>query len=89
MIDRREQAALLLALRADEHPWAEVARLVEESGSALAILEQLTSPAAPTLDHTPMDLDASLEAAEAEIAEWADEGITLGPCSMRPIPHSC
>jgi DNA processing protein len=77
VVDRREHAALLLALRVGERRWAEVAGLVEESGSALAILEQLTSPAAPTLDHTPMDLDAELDAVTAEVSEWANEGISL------------
>jgi DNA processing protein len=40
VVNRREQAALLLALRVEARPWAEIARRVEESGSALAVLEK-------------------------------------------------
>jgi DNA processing protein len=77
VVNRREQAALLVALRTEARPWAEIARRVEETGSALAILEELTSPTEPTLDHSPADLDDDVTNAEAEITSWAAEGIAL------------
>ncbi|ONI72865.1 hypothetical protein ALI144C_43525 [Actinosynnema sp. ALI-1.44] len=77
MADRREQAALLLALRTSELAWPKISRRVEESGSALELLEELTAPTAPTLDYRPLDLDAAIVAIEDEIEQWSAEGMAL------------
>lgn len=77
MADRREQAALLLALRTSGLPWPEVALTVEEAGSALKVLDQLLTPAQPTLDHIDRDLDAELAEVEREIESWSAERIRL------------
>ncbi|MCE7005158.1 DNA-protecting protein DprA [Kibdelosporangium philippinense] len=77
MVDRREQAALLVALRNSELSWPEISRRVEEVGSTSAILEQLTSPSAPTLDHQPLDLDAEIATMRTEIEQWSADGIGL------------
>ncbi|WP_218920620.1 DNA-processing protein DprA [Lentzea guizhouensis] len=77
MVDRREQAALLLALRDSERGWAEVTNAVETTGSALSVLELLLTPDQPALDHVAPDLTGRLELVEKEIESWADEGINL------------
>lgn len=56
MVNRREQAAFLLALRDSERGWADVTSAVEDAGSALAVLESLLTPDQPTLDHIAPDL---------------------------------
>ena len=40
MSDRTEAAALIALLRAGGRPWTEFADLVEEAGSAIAVLER-------------------------------------------------
>lgn len=77
MVDRREQAALLVALRMGQRPWAETTMRVEAAGSAVAVVEELISPVEPTLDYKPIDLDAEIRSVQAEIEEWAAEGISL------------
>ncbi|HEX6341893.1 DNA-processing protein DprA [Umezawaea sp.] len=76
-MDRREHAALLLALRASGRPWADVTRVVEEAGSALSVLENLLTPDQPALDQAEWDPTAALDAAEQEIEGWQAEGIRL------------
>lgn len=77
VVDRREQAALLVALRSSELSWPQIARRVEEAGSTSTILEELTSPSAPTLDHQPLDLDTAVTAMCEEIEQWSAEGMGL------------
>jgi DNA processing protein len=77
VVNRREQAALLLALRDSERGWADVTNAVEEARSALAVLESLLAPDHPTLDNVAPDLAGRLELVEKEIESWADEGIHL------------
>ena len=77
MANRREQAALLLALRGSERGWADVTNAVEEAGSALSVLETLLTPDQPTLDHVVPDVSDQLDLAEKEIESWESEGIHL------------
>lgn len=77
MTTRREQAALLLALRTSGRSWADVASAVEDAGSALAVLDALSTPEQPTLDHADIDRTAALDQVEREIEAWAAEGIGL------------
>jgi DNA processing protein len=77
VVNRREKAALLLALRASGKAWADVTRIVEENGSALSALEQLLAPAQPALDQADWDPTAALDAVEREIEGWLAEGIQL------------
>lgn len=77
MTSRREQAALLLALRASGRPWAEVASTVEDERSALTVLDALLTPAQPTLDHDEDEHSHRLDEVEREIEAWAAEGIDL------------
>ncbi|WNV91354.1 DNA-processing protein DprA [Umezawaea sp. Da 62-37] len=77
MADTREQAALLLALRESGRGWADVTRLVEETGSALSALERLLAPEQPALDDIGFDPTSALDAVEQEIDGWRAEGIGL------------
>jgi DNA processing protein len=76
MPDRTEAAALIALLRAGERPWAECADLVEESGSAVAVLdrERTNKPATLFGDEDP---GAQLEQIAAEIDAWEAEGMRL------------
>jgi len=76
-VDRREQAALLVALRRSGLPWAAVGERVEHAGSAVAVLEELGTPDAPSFDDLDHDLVSERRAVEAEIVRWAAEGIRL------------
>jgi DNA processing protein len=77
MTTRRDQAALLLALRTSGRPWSEVAGRVEDARSALAVLDALLTPDQPTLEHADVDHSAQLDEVEREIESWAAEGIRL------------
>ncbi|HEX7302679.1 DNA-processing protein DprA [Lentzea sp.] len=77
MVNRREQAAFLLALRDSERGWADVTDAVEAAGSALSVLESLLVPDQLTLDHVDPDLAGRLELVEKEIESWEGEGIHL------------
>lgn len=76
MSDRTEAAALIALLRAGERPWAEYADLVEEAGSAVAVLERehATEPATLFGDSRP---PTQLEQIAAEIDAWETEGMRL------------
>ncbi|MGO1053887.1 DNA-processing protein DprA [Crossiella sp. CA198] len=76
-MDRREQAALLLALRGSSRPWPEITVAIEEAGSALKVIDYLLTPAQPTLDHVDRDLEAELAGIEQEIESWSSEGMRL------------
>ncbi|MFD1150520.1 DNA-processing protein DprA [Saccharothrix hoggarensis] len=77
MTTRREQAALLLALRTSGRAWTEVSGQIEDAASALAVLDALLTPDQPTLDHADVDHSAELDEVEREIEAWAAEGIRL------------
>src|SRR5262249_26667535 len=74
---RREQAALLVALRLSGLRWSEVRERVERAGSAAAVLADLGAPSSPSFDDLEQDLEAEVRAAEAEITQWAAGGIGL------------
>jgi DNA processing protein len=77
-----ESAALVVLLRTGTQPWQHYAALVEEAGSALAVLERETSerghgqaslfadPAEPEPEHM-------LESATADIERWRARGMRL------------
>lgn len=74
---RREQAAVLVALRRTDLPWIEVRRQIEYAGSAAAVVDELAVSATPSLDDLNFDLESALVAAEAEIDGWLADGIGL------------
>lgn len=77
-----EQAALVALLRDGRRPWPVYADFVEETGSALRVLEQElerdqssdtlfeVEPALPRIDLSP-----ALDSAATELAGWTSEGI--------------
>jgi DNA processing protein len=67
-----EHAALVLLLRTGTRPWQHYADLVEEAGSALAVLEQEAGPQQQLLDPHP-----DLQAAARQIEQWRAEGMRL------------
>ena len=67
-----EHAALVLLLRTGTRPWQHYAELVEEAGSALAVLEQETGPQQQLLDPHP-----DLQTAAGQIEQWRAEGMRL------------
>ncbi|HWE13936.1 MAG TPA: DNA-processing protein DprA [Solirubrobacteraceae bacterium] len=76
MPDRTEAAALIALLRAGERPWAECAALVEDAGSAVAVLERERRLEPPTL-FGEEDPGAGLEQIAAEIDAWEAAGMRL------------
>jgi len=77
MTPRNETAALVVLLRSGGRPWQAYAELVEDAGSALAVLEreQTTNGGQASLfaeQHRPL-----VEAAGAEIAAWEASGMRL------------
>ncbi len=96
MAPSRENAALVLLLRAGRHPWQLYADLVEEAGSALAVLEHeegsddrhsdqksLFTPPARAVDRT-----AELDAVATEIAGWQAGGMELVTVLDRGYPEN-
>jgi DNA processing protein len=77
-----ESAAFVALLRAGTRPWNVYTELVEEAGSALAVLDLersgdgATSAQAQLFDEGAVQFD-SLEAIEAEIAGWKAAGAEL------------
>jgi DNA processing protein len=67
-----ERAALVLLLRTGTRPWQHYAELIEEAGSALAVLEQETGPQQQLLDPHP-----DLQSAAGQIEQWRAEGMRL------------
>ena len=79
-----ENAALIALLRHGGRPWQVYADLVEETGSALRVLEEeLERDQSPeTLfalgpRRTQVDVSAALDSAAAELADWSGDGIKL------------
>ncbi len=83
-----ELAALVALLREGHRPWQVYAELVEETGSALHVLEhELESDdRSQTLFDpdslgqaagAPVDVSAALDAAATELAEWRGDGIEV------------
>jgi DNA processing protein len=66
-----ESAALIVLLRTGKRPWQRYAELVEEAGSALAVLDQERGPQASLFE--PDDTAA----VAAEIERWQADGMRL------------
>jgi DNA processing protein len=67
-----ERAALVLLLRTGSRPWQHYAEVVEQAGSALAVLEQEAGPQGQLFEPHP-----DLEAAAGQIEAWRAEGMKL------------
>lgn len=83
-----ELAALVALLREGRRPWQVYAELVEETGSALHVLEHELErhDRAETLfdlgsvgqaANAPVDVSVALDAAATELAEWGADGIDV------------
>jgi len=73
-----ETAALVALLRQGRRPWPIYAELVEEAGSALAVVErELTERDHGQTDLIPQDPTHLLERAAADIAGWEADGMRL------------
>ena len=77
MVPFSESAALIALLRTGSRPWREYAELVEDAGSARAVLEQERGriEASPRLFEP--DDDFRIHTAAAEIAGWKAQGIRV------------
>jgi DNA processing protein len=67
-----ERAAMVLLLRTGTRPWQHYAELVEEAGSAMAVLQEEAGPQGQLFEPHP-DLDA----AAGQIEAWRAEGMRL------------
>ena len=67
-----ETAALVLLLRTGAKPWQQYAELVEEAGSAMAVLEEEAGPQAQLFAPHP-----DLEVVAGQIEQWRAEGMRL------------
>lgn len=75
MASPQETAALVTLLRRGTMPWPEITDRVEQSGSALTLLDQGDGqPDQPALFPTP---DEDMEPVIAELTAWQDEGLRL------------
>lgn len=84
MTQTLEDAALIELVRRGRRSWQLYAELVEEAGSALAVLEREGIQEAlfgPTLD-------ASIEAAESDIRGWRQQGMELLTVLDRRYPEN-
>jgi DNA processing protein len=70
-----ERAAMVALLRNGKRPWHVYADLVEDAGSALAVLDGESNLDGEQARLFAADTDALLEPARAEIAEWTSAGI--------------
>jgi len=77
MPDRTEAAALIALLRAGARPWTEYADLVEEAGSAVAVLDREHDAVPATLFGGEERPSERLEEIVAEIEVWEAEGMRL------------
>jgi DNA processing protein len=92
MTDLGERAALIVLLRTGERPWQQYAELVEEAGSARAVLEGeawggaagqgslfRTAPedASGWPDSAAEPRETQIAAAAAQIARWNEQGMRL------------
>ncbi len=70
-----ESAALVVLLRSGQRPWNVYAEMVEERGSAIAVLEEQAGQAQASL--FAADCEGRLDSAAAEIAGWQAGGMQL------------
>jgi DNA processing protein len=74
-----DTAAMVALLRHGKRPWQLYADLVEDAGSALAVLDEESNLDGEQTSLFAADTDALLERARAEIAAWTSVGITPVP----------
>jgi DNA processing protein len=72
-----ERAALVALLRNGKRPWQLYADLVEEAGSALAVLEEESQQDAGQASLFPADHRSALRTARDEIEAWETHGLEL------------
>jgi DNA processing protein len=72
-----ETAALVALLRSGGRPWQAYAELVEDAGSALAVLEREQTDTAGQGNLFPEPFEPLVQAAGAEIATWEAAGMRL------------
>jgi DNA processing protein len=72
-----ERAALIALLRHGKRPWQLYAELVEERGSALALLDEEATPDPNQASLLPPDNASLLEQVQREIAAWERDGYQL------------
>jgi DNA processing protein len=77
MTPQSEAAAVVVLLRSGGRPWQAYAELVEDAGSALAVLEREQTAGDGQASLFPGPHERLVEAAEAEIAEWESSGMRL------------
>jgi DNA processing protein len=73
----QESAALIALLRHGNRPWQQYAELVEQRGSATAVLEEETTQDPHQASLLPPDNAALLGQAQAEIDRWEAQGFQL------------
>lgn len=91
-----EHAALVALLREGRRPWQVYAELVEETGSALHVLEDELErdDASETLfdlelqNRVQVDMSAALDEAAGEVAAWRGDGIELVSVLDRGYPEN-
>jgi DNA processing protein len=78
-----ERAAMVALLRTGRRPWADYAELVEDRGSALAVLEEELEPTDaqgslfPEASEGPEDPEPLLQRAAADLDSWDAAGMRL------------
>jgi DNA processing protein len=88
MTTAREGAALVALLRIGRRSWHQYAELVENTGSAVAVLEQeLAQPDGQT-SLLPEDPEPAIARVAAEIERWRADGITLVTVLDSDYPHN-
>src|SRR5919108_1837156 len=73
----RETAAVLALLARHSLPWNRLAGAIEEEGSALALLESISSAANDQLFAIADEGQLTLDQLEDQVHAWEDEGIAL------------
>jgi DNA processing protein len=77
LVSTRETAAVLALMARHSLPWNRLAGAIEEEGSALALLDRLSSPADGQLFVLGDEGNVTLDQFEDHVDAWGREGITL------------
>jgi DNA processing protein len=79
MASPNESAALVVLLRSGTRPWQQYAGLVEDAGSATAVLSDERASTHTLFEdpHDPNRVEGEVAEAKAEIEEWEREGMRL------------
>lgn len=80
MVETRETAAVIALMRRGDRAWHSYSELIEEAGSALAVLEgtggEPSAPAPPLFDPEPRPTEPiELDPVVEEIEAWRAEGM--------------